>query len=389
MKRKICFITGSRAEYGMLYWLIKEVESDPELELQIIATGAHLSPEFGLTYKEIIGDGFAINEKIEILLSSDTSVGVGKSMGLALISFSECFCRMKPDIVVGMGDRFELLAAMTAAMVSRIPIAHLSGGETTQGAMDEAIRHSLTKMSHLHFTSNSQYRKRVIQMGESPDRVFNFGEVGLENVRRMNHLSRQDLEKDLKISLKKRNIVVTYHPVTLEKECAASQIQSLLAALDELDDMFIVFTMPNADLEGRLIAQRIKDYVRANNHKSAFFTSLGRLRYLSLLKHVDAVVGNSSSGIVEAPSYKIGTINIGDRQLGRMQSSSVINCRPEKTEILAAFAELYSEKFRSSLSNVENPYGDGWTAVKIKKVLKEFDLDNIIKKVFFDIDFDV
>ena len=389
MRRKICIITGARAEYGLLYWLMKEIQEDPDLELQIIVTGMHLSPEFGLTYEQIEKDGFKIDKKIEMLLSSDTPVGISKSMGLGMIGFSEAYADLKPDIVVLLGDRFEIFSAAAAAMIARIPIAHLHGGETTEGAFDEAIRHSITKMSHLHFTATGEYRRRVIQLGESPARVFNVGGVGIDNIKRLTLLNRNEFEDSINFKLGLKNFINTFHPVTLEDATAAEQVQNLLDALDELQDTRFIFTKPNADTEGRVVIRIIDEYVRKNSHKAIAFASLGQLRYLSAMQFVDGVVGNSSSGLAEAPTFKIGTINIGDRQKGRIKADSVIDCEPAKESILTAIRKLYSKEFQDKLINVKNPYGEGGVSKKIKKVLKEVDLTNILKKEFYDTKFEI
>ncbi|AYJ77322.1 UDP-N-acetylglucosamine 2-epimerase [Aliarcobacter cryaerophilus] len=382
--KKICVVTGTRAEYGLLYWLIKEIEADKELELQLIATGMHLSPEFGLTYKEIEKE-FSVNKKIEMLLSSDTAIGISKSMGLAQISFSEAYEELKPDVLIVLGDRYEIFSATSAAMIARIPIAHLHGGETTEGAFDESIRHSITKMSHLHFTATQEYKNRVIQLGEDPSRVFNVGGMGIENIKRLKLLSKDEFEKSIEFKLNSKNILVTFHPVTLENSTAKEQFQQLLDAIDELEDTNIIFTKANSDTDGRVINQMIDEYVTKNFQKSVQFTSLGQLRYLSALQYVDAVVGNSSSGLAEAPSFRIGTINIGDRQKGRIKASSVIDCEPNKDSILKSFEKLYSKEFQNSLINVKNPYGDGCASKKIVEILKNVDLKNILKKSFYDL----
>ncbi|OCL88214.1 UDP-N-acetylglucosamine 2-epimerase [Arcobacter porcinus] len=384
MKRKICVVTGTRAEYGLLYWLLKEIEADKELELQVIVTGMHLSPEFGLTYKEIEKE-FKINKKIEMLLSSDTSVGISKSMGLAQISFAESYDELKPDIVIVLGDRYEIFSATSAAMIARIPIAHIHGGEATEGLIDEPIRHSITKMSHLHFTATDEYKNRVIQLGENPSRVFNVGGMGIENIKRLKLLSKEEFEKSIEFKLNIKNILVTFHPVTLENSTAKEQFQQLLDAIDELEETNIIFTKANSDTDGRVINQMIDEYVTKNSHKSIVFTSLGQLRYLSALQYVDAVVGNSSSGLAETPSFKIGTINIGDRQKGRIKASSVIDCEPNKDSILKSFEKLYSKEFQETLKVVTNPYGDGCASKKIVEILKNVDLKNILKKSFYDL----
>ncbi|MFX4267581.1 UDP-N-acetylglucosamine 2-epimerase [Aliarcobacter butzleri] len=383
-KRKVCVVTGTRAEYGLLYWLLKEIEADKELEIQLIVTGMHLSPEFGLTYKEIEKE-FKIDKKIEMLLSSDTSVSISKSMGLAQISFAEAYDELKPDIVVVLGDRYEIFSATSAAMIARIPIVHLHGGETTEGAFDESIRHSITKMSHLHFTATEEYRNRVIQLGEHPSRIFNVGGMGIENIKRLKLLTKEEFENSIDFKLNKKNILVTFHPVTLENSTAQEQFQELLEVIDELEDTNIIFTKANSDTDGRIINQMIDDYVARNFHKSVRFTSLGQLRYLSALQYVDAMVGNSSSGLLEAPSFKIGTINIGDRQKGRIKADSVIDCSANKTDIEKAFEKLYSKEFQNSLINVQNPYGDGYASNKIIEEIKKVDLQNILKKSFYDL----
>lgn len=382
--KKICVVTGTRAEYGLLYWLLKEIEADKELKLQVIVTGMHLSPEFGLTYKEIEKE-FSVNKKIEMLLSSDTSIGISKSMGLAQISFAESYDELKPDIVIVLGDRYEIFSATSAAMIARIPIAHLHGGEITEGAFDESIRHSITKMSHLHFTATNEYKNRVIQLGENPSRVFNVGGMGIENIKRLKLLSKDEFEKSIEFKLNIKNILVTFHPVTLENSTAQEQFKELLGAIDELEDTNIIFTKANSDTDGRVINQMIDEYVTKNSHKSIVFTSLGQLRYLSALQYVDAVVGNSSSGLAEAPSFRIGTINIGDRQKGRIKASSVIDCEPNKDSILKSFEKLYSKEFQETLKTTINPYGDGCASKKIVEILKSVDLKNILKKSFYDL----
>lgn len=382
--RKICVVTGTRADYGLLYWLIKEIEADKDLELQLIATGMHLSAEFGLTYKEIEKD-FKIDKKIDILLFDDTPIGISKSMALAQVGFAEAYEELKPDIVVVLGDRYEIMSATTAAMLSRIPIAHIHGGETTEGAVDEAIRHGITKMSHIHFTAADEYRNRVIQLGEYPDRVYNVGGLGIENIKKLKLLSKDELEKSIDFRLNKKNILVTFHTVTLENSTAKKQFQELLDAVDELEDTNIIFTKANSDTDGRVINGMIDEYVTKHSDKSICFTSMGQLRYLSALEYVDAVVGNSSSGLLEAPSFKIGTINIGDRQKGRIKAKSVIDCEANKNGITDAFKELYSKEFQQLLKKVHNPYGDGCASKKIVEVLKSADLKGILKKSFYNI----
>jgi len=384
-RRKICVVTGSRAEYGLLYWLMKEIQDDSALELQVIVTGMHLSPEFGLTWKQVEQDGFIIHRKVEMLLSSDTPVGISKSIGLGVIGFADALECLQPDVLVVLGDRFEIFAACQATMTHRIPIAHIHGGEITEGAVDDAIRHAITKMSHLHFTATESYRQRVIQLGEQPQRVFNAGAPGLDNIFRLQLLDKPQLEQAIGFKLGKRNLLVTFHPVTLENATAASQFGNLLKALDCFDDSHIIFTQPNADADGRVIIDMIEQYRQRFPERIASFVSLGSLRYLSALKYMDAVVGNSSSGLIEAPAFKIGTINVGDRQKGRLCADSVIHCEPEVDAIVQAFNRLFSEKFQESLKTVENPYGNSGASAKIKELLKSQSLDGLLKKSFYDL----
>ncbi len=389
MKKKICVITGSRAEYGLLRPLLKQIGGDPDLTLQLMVTGTHLSQEYGLTYKEIENDGFDIDEKIDIGLCSDTPVGIAESMSLAISGFAKGYESLRPDVVVVLGDRFEIFTAVAAAAISRIPIAHLHGGESTEGAIDEAFRHSITKMSHLHFTSAQEYRKRVIQLGEAPDRVFNVGAIGLDNIRELKLLSKEELEKELNYKFGRKNLLVTFHPVTLEDNTSQEQFQTLLDTLSGLEETNIIFTKSNADAGGRAINKMIDDYVSCNPETTICFTSMGQLRYLSTLQFIDAMVGNSSSGIAEAPSFKVGTINIGDRQKGRIKVESIIDCQPSKEDLKKAFDRLYSQGFQKSLKGIINPYDQGGTAKKIKETLKSYDLCNILKKSFFDVKFDI
>lgn len=383
-RRKIGIVTGTRAEYGLLFWLMKEIEADKDLELQLIVTGMHLSPEFGLTYKEIEKD-FKIDKKVEMLLSSDTAIGISKSMGLAQISFAEVYDDLTPDILVVLGDRYEIFSAVSAAMIANIPIVHLHGGETTEGAFDESIRHSITKMSHLHFTATDEYRDRVIQLGEHPNRVFNVGGLGIDNIKKLELLTKEEFEESINFKLNKKNILITFHPVTLENATAQEQFQTLLDVVNELEETNIIFTKANSDTDGRIINSMIDEYVSQYKDKSVVFTSLGQLRYLSALQYVDAVVGNSSSGLIEAPSFNIGTINVGDRQKGRIMADSVISCSGDRVSVNKGFEKLYSEKFQTKLKQVENPYGGGGASKKIKTLLKEISLLNILKKQFYDL----
>ena len=387
MKRKICVVTGTRAEFGLLFWLMKFLNEDKAISFQLIVTGMHLSTEFGLTFKEIEKAGFLINKKIEILLSSDTSVGVSKSMGLAQIGFAEALDELKPTLIIILGDRFEMFAAASAAMIARVPIAHLHGGEATEGLIDESIRHSITKMAHLHFTATEVYRKRVIQLGENPNKVFNVGSPGLDNIGYLKLLNKQEFEKSIDFKLNKINILITFHPVTLENNTSEIQFDNLLKAIDNLIDTNFIFTKPNADTDGRIITKKIDEYVAKNKHRACSFISLGQLRYLSALKYVDIVLGNSSSGLSEAPSFKIATINIGDRQRGREKAKSVIDCEPKDVAIKKAIQKALSTEFKKQLKTIINPYGGGGASKKIKDIVTSVDLNNIIKKSFYDINF--
>jgi len=383
-KRKVCVVTGSRAEYGLLYWLMKEIDADKVLELQIIVTGMHLSEEFGNTYQQIEKDGFTIDQKVDISLTSDTELSICKSMSLGMIGFSDAFNLLQPDLILVLGDRFEIFSAASSAMIWRIPVAHIHGGEITEGVIDEPIRHSITKMSHLHFTATNEYRNRVIQLGENPKTVFNVGGLGIDNINKLKLLNKNDFEKALGFNLLDKNILITFHPVTLEFSTAKNQFQELLNSISKLKNTRIIFTKANSDTGGRIINSMINDYVAEHDNTIAF-KSMGQLNYLSALQFVDAVVGNSSSGLLEAPSFNIGTIDIGDRQKGRTKANSVIDCLPNENSISGAFKELYSQKFQSIVSTAENPYGKGGASKRIVKKIRELSLDNIIKKAFYDL----
>jgi len=383
--RKICVMTGTRAEYGLLYNLMKAIKDNVNLELQVVATGMHLSPEFGLTYKEIIKDGFTINKKIEMLVSADTPSAISKSTGLGIIGFADAFAELKPDIVILLGDRYETLAVACAAIFQRIPIGHISGGETTTGAFDEAIRHAITKMSWWHFVGANEYKNRVIQLGEDPKRVHLVGGMGVDYIKKTNLLKKHDLQKLLGFNFGKKNILVTFHPVTLENNKSEKQFLELLNFLKTLKNTQIIFTCPNSDTDNRVINQLIEKYVSKYSNNSISFTSMGQLNYVSTLQYVDAVIGNSSSGLTEAPTFNIGTINIGDRQKGRLKADSVIDCLPNKESINNAIKKLYSKSFQKKLTFVKNPYGDGDATEKIMKILTNEPMPNDIKKVFYDL----
>lgn len=381
--RKICVITGTRAEYGLLYWLLKEIQADTELQLQLIVTGMHLSPEFGLTYKTIEEDGFIIDAKVEMQLSSDTPVGITKSIGLGVIGFAEALERLKPDGMVVLGDRYEILAAVQAALVARIPVAHIHGGETTEGAIDESIRHAITKMSHLHFVAAEPYRTRVIQLGEYPDTVFNVGSLGIENIKRLQLLNKLQLEQSINFELGTFNFLVTYHPATLGDIAPQDCMQALLDALDLFPAAKIIFTKPNSDTEGRMLGLMIDNYAQQNYERVSVFTSMGQLRYLSALQIVDVVIGNSSSGIIEAPACNTPTVNIGDRQSGRLKADSIIDCLETTESIESAIKKALSAQFRESAKLVVSLYGTGESASNIKNQLKQARLSS--SKRFFDL----
>lgn len=385
MKKIISILTATRAEYGLMKPIISKLNNIEEFDVRIVATGAHLSSEFGLTYREIEKDGFIIDEKIEILLSSDTPSSISKSMGLAMIGFADYFEKLNPDLLIVLGDRYETLAVATTAMNQRIPIAHLYGGETTEGAVDESFRHAITKLSYLHFTSTNEYRNRVIQLGEHPERVYNVGAIGIENILNEKLMLKDELEGDLNINLLNPYAVVTFHPVTLENNSSEKQIKALLEVCKNYNDLNFIFTKANADVDGRIINQMIDKY--ANESENIFaFTSLGMMRYLSLLKYSSVVIGNSSSGLLEAPSFGIPTVNIGDRQKGRLQASSVINCDPTQQSIYHALELALSTNFVEEAKKTINPYGNGDTSNRAIKIIKDYVMNNKIdlKKKFYD-----
>jgi GDP/UDP-N,N'-diacetylbacillosamine 2-epimerase (hydrolysing) len=384
-KRKICVVTGTRAEYGLLRWLMDGINKSTKLDLQIVVTGMHLSPEFGLTYQEIENDGFKIDKRIEMLLSADTPSSISKSTGLGLIGFADAFFELNPDIVIVLGDRYEVLAASLAAMFGNIPIAHIHGGETTAGAFDEAIRHSITKMAWWHFVAADEYEKRVIQLGENPERVFNVGGLGVDTIKKTNLLSKDELMIKAGIKFGKKNLLITYHPVTLENKTSQQDFKSLLDVLSKIKDIYLIFTMPNADTDGRVIKKMINDFVFNQSERSISFTSMGSLNYLSTLQYVDGVVGNSSSGLAEAPTFKIGTINIGDRQKGRLKAESIIDCETTKKSIKLAIDKLYGHKFQKDIYSVQNPYGDGDAIEKIMSILSNKPIPEDMKKDFYDL----
>lgn len=383
-QRTICVVTGTRAEYGLLSRLMREIQQDSELVLQVIATGMHLSPEFGLTYKLIEQDGFRIDAKVEMLLSSDTPVGIAKSIGLGVIGFADALDRLKPDILVVLGDRFEILAAVQAALVARIPVAHIHGGETTEGAIDEAIRHAITKMAHLHFPAAEEYAQRIIQLGEQPNRVFTVGAPGLDAIANLVPIERTALEQSLGFAWHNPLLLVTYHPVTLAREDAAQAVRALFSAIEECGGVSVIFTKANADTDGRIINAMIDDFVAQHPERMVAFTTMGHERYISAMRYADVVVGNSSSGIIEAPFLKTPTVNIGKRQHGRLRAASIIDCGETKEEIAEALQRALSPEFRAVAEHATSPYGTGEASHAIKDILKTTDMQNLVVKQFYD-----
>ena len=384
MTRKICVVTGSRAEFGLLRLTMQRIAQDPDLTLQVIATGMHLSPEFGSTHQEIEQSGIRIDKRVDMLLSADSAVGIAKSTGLGVIGFADALNELRPDLVLVLGDRFEILSAVISALLARIPVGHIHGGEVTAGAIDDAIRHAITKMSHLHFVSTKEYQQRVIQMGESPGQVHCVGGLGVDSIAQTSLLDRAELERSLGIQLRQRNLLVTFHPATLENESPGKQMAELLSALGGFNEIGLIFTFPNADLGGRELVGQIERFTATYPNASAF-ASLGQLRYLSCMKHFDGIVGNSSSGVLEAPSLHKGTVNIGDRQRGRIQAASIINCLPRQIDIRNAIHKLLSPQFQATLEGTVSPYGAGGASVRIVDIIKGLKFDDLLQKPFYDL----
>lgn len=382
--RKICFVTGTRAEYGLLSRLMRLVKEDNDLRLQVIATNMHLMPEYGETYKEIEKDGFTIDKKVYMHKPSDDAHGIISSMAEEMQGMNDALSELKPDILVLLGDRYEILVAAQVALIHRVPIAHIHGGEVTEGAFDDAIRHSVTKMSSLHFTSCEEYRHRVIQMGEQPSRVFDVGSLGVENIKAVPLMTKDELEASLDFKIDKQTILVTYHPVTLGGN-PAKDIREFLDALDQFKDLKVIFTMPNSDTGRDAIALAVENYVEKHSNSAKAYTSLGLKRYLSTLQFVKAAVGNSSSGIIEVPSFGIPTLNIGDRQKGRLASKSVVNCGTSKDEVIAGLKHCLSEEMQKAAKTYENPYAKPDTANLIYRELKNVELAGLNLKTFYDL----
>lgn len=384
MKKKICVVTGSRAEYGLLKWVMKDIADAEALSLQVVVTGMHLVSAFGNTYREILADGFRIDRQVDILMASDGASGVAKSMGMAMIGFADAFEALAPDAILVLGDRFEILAVASAALVHKIPVIHLHGGEKTEGAIDDSIRHAITKMSHLHFVAAEEYRSRVLQLGEQPDRVFMVGGLGVDSLVRTPLLDKETLSREIGFDFGKRNLLVTYHPETLSDQPPETQFLELLRALRRFPEINVIFTYPNADMGGQAIARLIEDHV-ASAGNCRGYQSLGHKRYLSCLQFVDGVVGNSSSGLLEVPTFRKGTVNIGQRQAGRLKAESVIDCDAEEASIVSAIERLYSPDFLELLETARNPYGDGGASAKIVSVLTSIDWDALLSKSFVDL----
>ena len=383
MKRKICVVTGSRAEYGILRRLMSAIKDCPELDLQVIATNQHLSKSQGETYKEIEGDGFTIDYKVYMADDDapDNANTTAKSISRGVAGFADAFDALQTDLLLILGDRYEMLAVASTALIYKIPIAHLHGGEITEGAFDDAIRHAITKMSHLHFTSTEAYRKRVIQLGERPDRVFNVGALGVENVLKNNFMSREEIEQSLNFQITDKCFLCTYHPVTLCNMSSQTQVVNLLEALDDYKDYHIIFTYSNSDTNSQIIIKRIQEYVDRNKDRCMFIPSLGQRRYFSVLKYMTAVIGNSSSGIIEVPSFGIPTLDIGDRQKGRIAANSVIHCGYSTEEIKDGLKKVVACNHKT----FDNPYYKEGTCDAILNIIKNYPLDNLVQKHFYDI----
>jgi UDP-N-acetylglucosamine 2-epimerase (non-hydrolysing)/GDP/UDP-N,N'-diacetylbacillosamine 2-epimerase (hydrolysing) len=381
-RRKICFVTGSRADFGLLIWPMRAIRETPGLTLQLVATGMHLAPEFGYTIDNIRDEGFDVDERVETLLASDSGAGVAKSVGLGVIGFADAFTRLNPDLVVVLGDRYEMFAAAQAAMFMRLPMAHLFGGDVTEGAVDESIRHAISKMSHVHFTSNRGSTRRLIQLGEHPSRIHTIGSVGIDAIRHLELMDRDGVGRAIGMELGERNALVTFHPVTVEAGRSVAELDELFAALAALDPGFrFVFTLANADAEGRALNSRIAAFA-AGRPNTLAVASLGQLRYLSLMSQVDLVIGNSSSGLLEAPSFGVPTVDIGDRQTGRERAASVFHAAPERAAIAAAISGALQRGRQATV----NPYGDGASSRRFADIIAGIpDFSALLKKGFCEL----
>ena len=384
-RKKICFVTGTRAEYGLLRYLMKEIKSSKVFQLQLVVTGSHLSHRHGYTVNEIINDGFQIDASLDIELEKDDKDSVCVSLSKCIEKFSEALEDLRPELVVVLGDRYELLGAVAASMIHRVPIAHIHGGEITEGAFDDGIRHAITKLSQLHFVAAFEYKKRIIQLGENPNLVFEVGGLGVDAIKKISLLTRDQLEKSLDLKFRDRNFLITYHPLTIPlKEDSEFEIKQLIDGLSSFKDALQIFTMPNADPGNKEIFNLINDYAYRNDNVYTF-ESLGQLRYLSCLSQIDAVIGNSSSGLLEVPSFRKATINIGDRQKGRLCGKSVINCSNKSSDIEKSIKKVFTKAFQNCLKEASNPYGEGGASQKIVNILENTDFDSLKRKPFFDI----
>ena len=383
-KRKVLIVTGSRAEFGLMRNLIKKLIKDDDIDLKLVVTGSHLSPLFGETINEIVEEGIEIYSKINLNLKNDSALDIAQATSIGINAFSKLFFNLNPELLIILGDRYEILSVVLPACYSNIPIAHIHGGEKTEGAFDDSIRHAITKFSHLHFVANKEYRNRVIQLGENPKRVFNVGGLGIDAIHNINFLSKRELIERLGIKIRKKNLIVTYHPETLDKKLSKKGIIELLKSLIRFKDISLIFTLPNADPDNKFIAEKISNFVKENPN-AYLFDSLGQLNYFSLIKICDGVIGNSSSGLLEVPSFKKATINIGNRQKGRLTAKSVINCEPKEEIITKSINEIYSKKFQKVLKEVKNPYGSKGASEQIIKIIKKIDFKNLIKKSFYDL----
>ena len=383
-KRKVLIVTGSRAEFGLMRNLIKKLVKDDDIDLKLVVTGSHLSPLFGETVNEIVEEGIEIYSKINLNLKNDSALDIAQATSIGINAFSKLFFNLNPELLIILGDRYEILSVVLPACYSNIPIAHIHGGEKTEGAFDDSIRHAITKFSHLHFVANKEYRNRVIQLGENPKRVFNVGGLGIDAIHNINFLSKRELIERLGIKIRKKNLIVTYHPETLDKKLSKKGIIELLKSLIRFKDISLIFTLPNADPDNKFIAEKISNFVKENPN-AYLFDSLGQLNYFSLIKICDGVIGNSSSGLLEVPSFKKATINIGNRQKGRLTAKSVINCEPKEEIITKSINEIYSKKFQRVLKKVKNPNGKKGASEKIIKIIKKYDFKNLIKKSFYDL----